>query len=127
MSKSVKFKDNIYLDTSSIVHNKESLNSILGKLSVNKDTYGKNLYMYSLCTNNYKNISFDIHTNHLAAFMFAEQNHMSVSCSLAYFYGVNNIVGSMASYSDGKITLSLSEWSYVVIISTLPLEFNYSK
>lgn len=108
-----KFTDKVYMK------NKPMMSYV-------KDISGREPFIYSLCTAGNTKIIFDTSTTiHTMAFILAEKNQQDVCCSLAYYGGVKNIIGSMASCNSHKITLDLGVWSYVIIISTAELNFTY--
>lgn len=96
MSKSFKYKDNNYLDSTGIVHNKVLLNEVLGKVLYENNNGSNETITLNDSASNYKFIEIFYQSNDAACSSVKIANPNGKRVSLQAFWSVDN-------YCYGKI------------------------
>lgn len=96
MSKSFKYKDNNYLDSTGIVHNKVLLNEVLGKVLYENNNGSNETITLNDSASNYKFIEIFYQSNDAACSSVKISNPNGKRVSLQAFWSVDN-------YCYGKI------------------------
>ena len=96
MSKRFKYKDNNYLDSTGIVHNKVLLNEVLGKVLYENNNGSNETITLNDSTENYKYIEIFYQSNDAACSSVKIANPNGKRVSLQAFWSVDN-------YCYGKI------------------------
>lgn len=96
MSKRFKYKDNNYLDSTGIVHNKVLLNEVLGKVLYENNNGSNETITLNDSTENYKYIEIFYQSNDAACSSVKISNPNGKRVSLQAFWSVDN-------YCYGKI------------------------
>ena len=96
MSKRFKYKDNNYLDSSGIVHNKVLLNEVLGKVLYENNNGSNETITLNDSASNYKFIEIFYQSNDAACSSVKISNPNGKRVSLQAFWSVDN-------YCYGKI------------------------
>lgn len=132
MSKRFKYKDNNYLDSTGIVHNKVLLNEVLGKVLYENNNGSNENITLNDNTENYKYIEIFYQSNDYAYSSVKVANPNGKRVSLQAFWSVdnycygkikqvsidNNKINNLAAQqlvigSDVSPTISLSNFIYI--------------